>query len=96
MKRIMVYIAALAASLLLPMRGMDVGKLQPVGLIQLYIEDETVFIVTDTGDSGCGKTVEAAFENLEQTTSGVIFWIRRTICCSARRQQRWQRNWNRI
>lgn len=73
MKRIAIYIALLAASILLPSRGMDVGKLKPVGLVQLYKEGGTVFILTDTGDSGEGETVEAAFENLEKTTSGVIF-----------------------
>ena len=36
-------------------------------------EGETVFVVTDTGDAGQGKTVDAAFENLEETTAGVIF-----------------------
>lgn len=73
MKRIVIYIALLTASLLLPMRGTDIGKLRPVGLIQLYKEDGTVFLVTDTGDSGQGKTVDEAFENLEESTSGVIF-----------------------
>lgn len=73
MKRTVIYTAVLLAALLLPAQGMDIGKLRPVGLIQLYKENDYVFIVTDTGDSGCGQTVEAAFENLEETTSGVIF-----------------------
>lgn len=73
MKRILIYIAALAAALLVPIEGTDVGELQPVGVIQLYKEEDTVVIVTDTGDSGRGKTVEAAFENLEETTAGIIF-----------------------
>ena len=73
MKRTVIYTAVLLAALLMPAQGMDIGKLRPVGLIQLYKENEFVFIVTDTGDSGYGKTVEAAFENLEETTSGVIF-----------------------
>lgn len=73
MKRIVIYILALAAALLVPLRGTDVGKLQPVGLVQLYKEDKTVVIVTDTGDSGRGDTAKAAFENLEATTSGIIF-----------------------
>ena len=51
MKRVVIYILALAAALLVPLRGTDVGKLQPVGLVQLYKEGETVVIVTDTGDS---------------------------------------------
>ena len=73
MKRIVVYIVVLATALLIPMRGMDIGKLRPVGLVQLYKEEGYVFIVTDTGDSGRGRTVEEAFGDLEQTTTGVIF-----------------------
>lgn len=73
MKRIVVYIAALLAALVVPLKGTDIGKLQPVALVQLYKEGETVIIVTDTGDSGIGDTVEAAFENLEETTSGIVF-----------------------
>ena len=73
MKRIAIYILALATALLVPLEGTDVGKLQPVGVVQLYREDEQVIIVTDTGDSGIGKNVKEAFENLEETTAGVIF-----------------------
>ncbi len=73
MKRIMIYIAVLVAALLVPLRGTDVGKLEPVGLLQLYKEDGTVVIVTDTGDSGRGATVDAAFDDLEATTSGIIY-----------------------
>ena len=73
MKRIVIYILALAAALLVPLRGTDVGKLLPVGLIQLYKEGENIVIVTDTGDSGSGSSVQAAFLNLEETTAGVVF-----------------------
>lgn len=73
MKRFMIYMALLAALLLLPEHGTDIGRLRPVGLVQLYKENENLFIVTDTGDSGVGITIDAAFENLEDTTSGVIF-----------------------
>ena len=73
MKRILIYIAALTAALLVPQRGTDIGKLQPVGVVQLYREGASVVIVTDTGDSGTGKTVQEAFRNLEETTAGVIF-----------------------
>lgn len=73
MKRIAVYIAVLLIVMLIPMQGMDIGKLRPVGLIQLYKEAGEMLIVTDTKDSGRGKTVDEAFGNLEDTTSGVIF-----------------------
>ena len=73
MKRIVVYILSLAAAMMVPLEGTDVGKLQPVELVQIYKEGDLVVIVTDTGDSGQGHGVEAAFEDLEETTAGIIF-----------------------
>ena len=73
MKRTLIYVALLAAALMIPRKGTDVGKLKPVELVQLYKMGQTVVIATDTGDSGRGGTVEAAFQNLKETTSGVIF-----------------------
>lgn len=73
MKRIIIYAVILAASLMAPIKGTDVGELKPVEAVQLYKMGQTVVIATDTGDSGRGTTVEAAFENLEETTSGNIF-----------------------
>lgn len=73
MKRIVVYILSLAAAMMVPLEGTDVGKLQPVELVQIYKEGDFVVIATDTGDSGQGRRVEAAFEDLEETTAGIIF-----------------------
>lgn len=73
MKRLLIYIAVLAAALMVPLRRTDVGKLQPVELVKLYKEEATLIIETDTGDSGRGDTVNVAFENLEETTSGIVF-----------------------
>lgn len=73
MKRIVVYILSLAVAMMVPLEGTDVGKLQPVELVQIYKEGDMVVIVTDTGNSGRGGGVEAAFKNLEETTAGIIF-----------------------
>ena len=73
MKRIAIYALILASALMVPLEGTDVGRLKPVGLVQIYREGELCFIVTDTGDYGTGKTAAEAFDNLEKTTSGVIF-----------------------
>lgn len=51
----------------------DAGNLQPVALLQLYRQGTTLVIETDTGDEGRGETLSLAFENLKQTTPGVIF-----------------------
>ena len=73
MKRIVIYLLVLGAALVFPADGMDISKLQPVGLVQLYMVEEKVVIKTDTGDSGIGNSVHAAFKNMEDTTPGVIF-----------------------
>ena len=72
MKRIL-YAAVLAVALLVPERGTDVGKLRPVGLIQIYKEGAQICITTDTGDSGWGSSVESAIQNLKDTTPGIIY-----------------------
>lgn len=73
MKRILLYVAVLAAVLWIPVDGSDVGKLQPVQLVSLYKDGEMVVIETDTQDRGVGATVDAAFENLEKTTPAIIY-----------------------
>ena len=73
MKRIIFYMLILAAVLILPTAGMDVGKLQPVQTIAVYREGEAWVIETDTDDIGKGNSVEAAFENLIETTPAVIY-----------------------
>ena len=73
MKRILIYILALTAALAVPLQGTDVGKLQPVGVVQLYKEDGRIVIVTDTGDSGVGERAAEAFADLKDTTAGIVF-----------------------
>ena len=72
MKRIL-YAAILAIALLIPEQGTDIGELRPVGLIQIYKEGTQIWIVTDTGDSGWGESVDAALQNLKETTPGTIY-----------------------
>ena len=73
MKKIIVYLLLLAAVLLLPVQGTDVGKLLPVEVLQIYKEEDSVVLTTDVGASGVGATVDAAIENLKATAAGIIF-----------------------
>lgn len=73
MKKIAIYITLLAAALLIPVNGTDVGKLVPVEVLQLYKDGDTVIISADLGETGSGTTVEAAIENMKDTTAGIIF-----------------------
>lgn len=73
MKRWILYLLILAVVLIVPQRGMDVGKLLPVELVSIRTEWGDIVVETDTEDSGRGRTLKAAFENLEKTTTGVIY-----------------------
>lgn len=63
----------LGAALLIPVERTDVGKLIPVEVVHMYKEGNHIVIATDTGESGTGKTVDAAVENLKSTAAGIIY-----------------------
>lgn len=76
MKHWVWYAAALlilSAVGLAPFQGTDVAQLQPVELLQISQTDGKVLVQTDTGDSGRGDTLAAAFDDLEATVSGHVF-----------------------
>lgn len=73
MKRLLLYMAIMAAVLLIPVERADVAKLHPVQTVALYKITEGYRIETDTGDIGSGATVDAAFADLKATTPGVIY-----------------------
>ena len=56
-----------------PVRGTDVGELQPVELVQLYREGAEIVLSTDTSDMGAGATLREAVRNLKATTAGTVF-----------------------
>lgn len=63
----------MGAVLVAPVKGNDVGKLQPVQAVMASKERNQVVIQTDTGDRGEGKDVLAALENLKATTPATIY-----------------------
>lgn len=73
MKRYLLYGVILAATLVMPVKRTDVGKLQPIQTVAVYVTDKGYTMKTDTGDVGVGETVALAIENLEQTTVGVAY-----------------------
>ena len=73
MRKIVIYILLLAAALLLPVDGTDVGKLVPVEVVHLYKEGGALVLSTDLGETGVGATVREAVSNLKETTAGIIF-----------------------
>ena len=71
-RRIVLYIVSLAL-LLMGGRGMDIGRLRPVEVVQLYEKAGLVFLKTDTGDVGWGLTVDQAVKKLKETTPGEVY-----------------------
>ena len=73
MKRILIYIIALAALKLAPVKGTDIGSLHPVEVILICRDGNDVLINTDTGDWGRGTDGFSALKNLKETTAGTIY-----------------------
>lgn len=57
----------------MPFLGTDVARLRPVELISVSREEAQVLVETDTGDSGRGRTLELALEDLHDSTPGEMF-----------------------
>ena len=57
----------------MPFSGSDVAQLQPVQVVGIEMNDGVVTVSTDTGDSGVGKDLQGAFQNLKDTTMGQVF-----------------------
>lgn len=73
MKRLALYVLILALVWLVPVQSTDVAKLQPVEVIAIYQTEDTVYLLTDTGDYGVGKDALTALANMKQTSLGVIY-----------------------
>ena len=71
--KILLYIGLLLLVCFLPVDGTDVGKLIPVEVIAISEEDGSVTVRTDTGDRGTGRDLHAAFADLKDSASGVIY-----------------------
>ena len=71
--RIIVYLVILALLFLAPVERLDVAKLEPVQTVAISRQNGKIVLETDTEDKGVGTTVEAALQDLEENTSGVIY-----------------------
>ena len=73
MKRILLYIAIIAAVFVAPVKPLDVGELIPVQVVSLSKENGWTVIETDTGNRGMGSTAQSALRNLKDTANGRIY-----------------------
>lgn len=53
--------------------GSDINELEPVVAIQIQTDPDGIRVITDTGSSGYGATLEAALENLHSSATKRIF-----------------------
>ena len=76
MRRWVLYCAVFVAAAIFRFPGFygtDVGKLLPVEAVRVSIENGQILLETDTADTGYGLDVEAALQNLKETTVGNVF-----------------------
>ena len=73
MSRIRIYVSLMAAALLIPRESTDLGKLEPVDTVSVYKEENKIVMETDTGAKGTGESVQAALQNMIDTTAGIIY-----------------------
>lgn len=71
--RKILYAALLAASMMIPARPVELGKIKPVELLLMRKNAGRIELITDSGDSGAGGTVPQALHDLKESTSGIIY-----------------------
>ena len=71
--RVLLYIVILALLFMAPVERLDVAKLQPVQTVAVCINDGQVVLQTDTKDKGQAEKLQAAIDDLEENTPGVIY-----------------------
>lgn len=71
--RILLYIVILALLFLAPLERLDVAKLEPVQTVAIHVDNGQVVLETDTKNKGQAQNLQAAIEDLEKNTPGVIY-----------------------
>ena len=73
MKKWIWMLVALLVFTALPSPGAELGELHPVSLLMVSDPEKIIRLSTDTLDHGEGETLDAALQNLEDTTPGHLF-----------------------
>lgn len=71
--RKVIYAALILLSLLIPLKRLDIAKLEPVEAIAVAVKNGEVHLATDTDSEGKGKTVELALKELKANAQGIIY-----------------------
>ncbi len=73
MKRIILYCLILGVVLVIPVKKLDIGKLEPVQAVWAYKENGNIILETDTQDRGEGQSVEQALGDMKVRSPGIIY-----------------------
>lgn len=73
MRKWIFLLLAMLAFTALPSPGTELGELHPVSLLVVRAQEKNIRLETDTMDVGEGETLDAALQNLEDTTPGHLF-----------------------
>lgn len=71
--RIILSLLIIALALSMPLKPMDVAKLQPVEAVAVYVENGQVVLETDTEDKGVGSTALDALADMKAKALSVIY-----------------------
>ena len=73
MRRSIIYVALLAGALLVPTADTELGKMKPVETLSIQHSNGQITLSTDADDFGTGESVAQAVQDLQETTSGMVF-----------------------
>ena len=71
--RKLICLVILALALAIPLKKLDIAKLQPVQGVALYKEGQHVVMETDTGSRGVGETALEALKDMKEKATSVIY-----------------------
>lgn len=71
--RKLISIALLTLAIAVPLKKLDIAKLQPVEGVALYKEGQQVVLETDTGSRGVGETALEALNDMKEKATSVIY-----------------------
>jgi hypothetical protein len=71
--RVLLYIVILVALFFVPLQAVEIANLKPIQAVWLTVKDGEVLLLADTEDRGSGATVDEAFANMKNNSSGIVY-----------------------
>ena len=71
--KVFIYVVIVALSLCAPVKRLDIAKLLPIEAVAVCSTEAQVLLITDTGHTGRGETVQQALTDLKNRTPAVVY-----------------------